>query len=119
MHQCAGPCGEWLPRDAFGTQAVKVDCRPGRKPRINVRNSRCIKCDSSAARKGERMASPAEIVRNWDRREGKAPANSNEREPDGYIRVNGKPCPVWLPEGVTPESIGLKTFRRERRIIAA
>lgn len=29
-------------------------------------------------------------------------------EPTGTIVVNGEAMPYWLPEGVTPESIGLQ-----------
>lgn len=65
------------------------------------------------------MASPAEIVERHDRLEVlkiiKKVVDNGDPEPDGFIRVNGKMRPVWLPPGQTPESLGLKTFSPTRR----
>jgi hypothetical protein len=56
------------------------------------------------------MASPAEIVRNWD---SKIAAPDNDAPASGWIVVNGEPQAVWLPPGETAASLGLKTFRKE------
>ncbi len=32
-----------------------------------------------------------------------------ENEPTGVITVDGEPMAYWLPDGVTPEDIGLET----------
>lgn len=32
-----------------------------------------------------------------------------ENAPTGVITVDGEPMAYWLPEGVTPEDIGLET----------
>lgn len=68
------------------------------------------------------MASPKALVESDDRRIEHAAltraANDGADEPTGFIRVNGKPMAIWLPDGVTPASIGLKSFRPTRRIVS-
>ena len=58
------------------------------------------------------MASPAEIMDRWARKSRPAAAND---EPDGFIRVNGKPMAVFLPSGETAETLNLRTFSANRR----
>lgn len=60
------------------------------------------------------MASPAEIVERWERKV-RPVANDDGREPDGYIRVSGKPMAVFLPKGETAASLSLRTFSPSRR----
>ena len=60
------------------------------------------------------MASPAEIIKRWDRRCA-ALAAKGER-PNGYIRLRRpdgtrEDIGVWLKPGETPESMDLKSFR--------
>ena len=108
-------CLDDRPEEAFGVQAIKIDNRPGRKPRANVRNSRCLECDSRAQRKDGDVASPAEIQERWRSRPAPTAANQNEstyREPDGFIRFDGEGMAVWLAPGTTPAQVrnGLVTW---------
>ena len=51
------------------------------------------------------MASPAEIIRAWDKRlardaaaaRAKAMVSNDNDEPDGWIEVDGERMPFWLP----------------------
>lgn len=66
------------------------------------------------------MASPKVLIERADSRmiddALRNAANDQLPEPTGFVRVDGKPMAVWLPDGVTPDSIGLRTFRPTRRI---
>lgn len=75
------------------------------------------------------MASIAEILAADDAKkeaeaaakaEPVAPAANDDKDERicGFIRVAGKPMQVWLPIGATPASLGLRTFRSTRRLIA-
>ena len=54
------------------------------------------------------MATPAEIVERHERKERLA-----DDPPDGFIKFHDRWMGVWLPDGETPESIGLTTFVEE------
>lgn len=52
------------------------------------------------------MATPREIVERWDRIEGRQAEDKRRRlldgPPTGYILVDGKMTPVWMPDGPPP-----------------
>lgn len=111
-------CRRELDEAAFGVQAVKIDRRPGRRPRVGVRNSRCLACDSRAVRKGEAMATGREIVAAWDAK--RALWADNDVAPSGYILSADKDgneieMAVWIPPWVRLESMNLPTFRKKSR----
>ena len=107
-------CLDDLPEQAFGVQALKIDNRPGRKPRANVRNSRCLECDSRAQRKDGGMGTPAEIEHRWRNKVAPTAANQNERKPDGFIMSENDGLAFWLPPGKSAADIGLINWRLMR-----
>lgn len=64
------------------------------------------------------MASPAEIIARHDARAAAARAGATNDEPTGFIRIDGKMVAFWLPDGVTPEAIGLKSWSKTRRWVS-
>lgn len=60
------------------------------------------------------MASPAEIVKAWDKREAREAAaarakrmvsnDNDEPKPDGYIETDDGPMPYWLPKPAPMEA---------------